>query len=186
VAFWHSSKNISGNDDGSPSSIQKTSEVSSCASSDAAAPVSSVLEERLAVSADAHLINGNRIRVAVPHDVRFTGHLYFDGPVRIDGQMEGEFSSTSSLLVSPCACVRAKVSVVTLNVEGSVNGQVEASDTIEIKSGGVMEGRLEARALLLREGGICNAEVKTGIVGTCAFSISENEGQLSLAMAANG
>ena len=144
----------------------------------------SLPDEKPAAPLDSYLLNGGKVRTAIPREVSFTGKLYYDAPVRIEGKVQGEFSSTNELVVSADARMDAKVSVGTLVVEGCVNGQVRAFEKVEIKAGGSMEGVLEAPVLLLHEGGFCNADVKTGVLPAFA-ALPDEQGQLALGLAVN-
>lgn len=81
------------------------------------------------------------------------GKLRFDSPVRIDGSLIGEVTSTSVLIVGEQAVVKAIVNVGSLVVHGQVTGQVEAHEKVEIKEGGSLEANIKTKHLVIDQGG---------------------------------
>ena len=81
------------------------------------------------------------------------GKLRFDSPVRIDGSLIGEVTSTSVLIVGEQAVVKAIVNVGSLVVHGQVTGQVEAQEKVEIKDGGSLEANIKTKHLVIDHGG---------------------------------
>lgn len=102
------------------------------------------------------------IRSALGPGTVIEGKLRFDAPVRIDGNLIGEVTSSSMLVVGEQAVVKAIVSVGTLVVRGQVTGQVEAADKVEIKDGGILEANIKTKQLIIDEGGFfrggCNTQ----------------------------
>ena len=102
------------------------------------------------------------IRSALGPGTVIEGKLRFDAPVRIDGNLIGEVTSSSMLVVGEQAVVKAIVSVGTLVVRGQVTGQVEAADKVEIKEGGILEANVKTKQLVIDEGGFfrggCNTQ----------------------------
>lgn len=125
-------------------------------------PVGFGVGDRLSLASDPYLVNGGKVRVAIPRNVSFRGSLYYDAPVKIEGKVFGNFSSTNDVFVAKAAHVEGRLSVGMLLVEGAVKGQVQAFEKVEIRDGGAVDGQLQSRALVLHEGGACNAEIKAG------------------------
>ncbi|HMO17990.1 MAG TPA: polymer-forming cytoskeletal protein [Oligoflexia bacterium] len=99
---------------------------------------------------------GSNLKSALGHGTVIEGMFSFEDPVKIDGSLKGEVRSTSALIVGPDAHVNARIKVGTLIVLGSVQGEVEAEDLIEVRSTGLLDGDLVTRRFAVEEGGIFN------------------------------
>src|SRR5579862_202142 len=62
----------------------------------------------------------------------FDGKLSFDGQVRIDGKFQGQISTKDTLVIGDGAKVNAEISAGTVIVNGSVEGNIKASQMIEL------------------------------------------------------
>ena len=82
---------------------------------------------------------------------KINGQLSFEGPAQIDGQIEGEIVAQSSLVIGPGALVRAKIKAVSVVVAGTVSGEINASERIEIQASAKMSGSLAAPRIAVDE-----------------------------------
>lgn len=96
---------------------------------------------------------GSNVKSALGHGTMIEGTFRFDTPVCIDGTLLGEVVSSSVLIVGTQASVRAKVKVGSIVVLGSVIGDVEADELIEIRCGGQIAGDIITKRLAIEEGG---------------------------------
>src|SRR5262245_38501607 len=94
--------------------------------------------------ADAHTILGR--------EAKFSGKLTFEGAVRIDGNFEGEIFTDDLLLIGPGAEVKAQVNVGSVIINGSVEGDVTAKSSVEIKAPGRLRGNVVTPALIIEKG----------------------------------
>ncbi|MCC6221788.1 MAG: polymer-forming cytoskeletal protein [Deltaproteobacteria bacterium] len=96
---------------------------------------------------------GSAIKAALGPGTTIEGKLSFESPVRIDGTLKGEITSTSTLIVGEGGVIEAGVKVGSLIVLGQVVGNVEAQELIEIQSTGSLEGDISTKRLTIEEGG---------------------------------
>ncbi len=96
---------------------------------------------------------GGNIRSALGSGTVVEGRFSFDEPVRIDGVLTGEVHSTSALIVGENAVVNANIHVGSLILLGTVTGPVIASDLIEVRRGGVLEGKVQTERIAIEDGG---------------------------------
>ncbi len=112
--------------------------------------------------ADAHTILGR--------EARFNGKLTFEGAVRIDGHFEGEIFTDDLLLVGPGAEVKAKLTVGSVVINGTVEGDIVATASVEIKAPGRLKGNITTPALVIEKGvvfdGSCHMADAAGPVKT--------------------
>ena len=83
---------------------------------------------------------------------KISGKLYFDGPARIDGQVEGEVSAKESLSIGESAVVNAQLRAASVIVAGKVTGDITAGSRIEIRPSARVMGNLTAPVLVVHEG----------------------------------
>ena len=95
-------------------------------------------------------------------DVEFKGSLKFKDQLRINGKFEGELSSSGTVHVGPQGDVKADVNVGGAVVEGKVNGNINASDRVELRATAQMIGDIKAAKLIVEEGVV--------FVGRCEVS----------------
>lgn len=99
-----------------------------------------------------------QVRSALSSGTLVQGKLTFDGPVRIDGQLSGEISSSSLLIVGPNGKIDASVQAAQLVIFGHVKGEVIVKKKVRIHSSGILEGEIRCPSLTVEEGGVLNAE----------------------------
>jgi cytoskeletal protein CcmA (bactofilin family) len=95
-----------------------------------------------ALTGEAHLDRGTRV----------SGKLSFDGPARIDGEVDGEIISKDSLHIGETAVVTAQIKAAAIVVGGKVSGDITGSQKIEIRPSAKVTGNLAAPLLSIHEG----------------------------------
>lgn len=99
---------------------------------------------------------------------KVTGKLVFDGPGRIEGQVEGEIAAQETLTIGEGAIVNAKVAGATIIVEGKVTGDVTARQRLEIRASGKVHGNVSAPSLVVQEGAVLDGQCSMGSAETKA------------------
>ncbi|MBL7663108.1 polymer-forming cytoskeletal protein [bacterium] len=99
---------------------------------------------------------GTHIRAAIGTGTVIEGKLSFDSPVRVEGTLHGEVTSPSALIVGSHGIVDAKVRVGTLIVLGTVTGDIQVEDLIEIRRGGRLDADITVKRLVIEDGGAFN------------------------------
>jgi cytoskeletal protein CcmA (bactofilin family) len=97
-----------------------------------------------AMEARAYLDQGSKV----------SGKLSFDGPARIDGQVDGEITAKDSIMVGESAVVTAQIKAASVIVAGKVSGDITASQRIEIRPSARVLGNLTAPVLVVHEGAV--------------------------------
>jgi cytoskeletal protein CcmA (bactofilin family) len=92
----------------------------------------------------------------------FEGKLTFEGQVRIDGKFSGQIFTKDTLVIGEGAKVMAEISAGTVVVNGVVEGNIKASQLIELHQPARVKGNLETPALQMDKGvlfeGSCKME----------------------------
>jgi cytoskeletal protein CcmA (bactofilin family) len=114
-------------------------------------------------------MNAPEITTILGQGSAFDGKLTFEGAVRIDGQFSGEIRTTGTLIIGETAEVKADVDAATIVVEGTVRGELHASESIQIHKPAKVHGNLTTPNLEIERGslfeGNCQmAEADTRVV----------------------
>jgi cytoskeletal protein CcmA (bactofilin family) len=92
----------------------------------------------------------------------FTGDLKFEEGFRIDGKFEGKITSGSELVIGETADVEAEIHVKKLLVNGSLRGNVVASERIDLQPKARILADLTTPALSIEEGAFFQGSCKMG------------------------
>ena len=82
----------------------------------------------------------------------FTGDLKFSTSLRIEGRYSGRIESAGTLHIAPGAKVEADIDVVSVVVAGTVIGNINASERLEIQQSGRVVGNIRTPLLKVAEG----------------------------------
>lgn len=88
---------------------------------------------------------------------RISGKLHFEGPARIDGEVEGEIQG-KNITIGESATVTAQITADSVVVCGKVKGEISASQRIEIRSTARVHGNITAPKLMIHEGAIFDGQ----------------------------
>lgn len=96
-------------------------------------------------------------------DCKIKGTIKFDGPMRIDGKVDGQIITDSGdLVIGETGTVKATITTKSAIVEGWVEGKITASDKVALKKKAHLIGDLKAKTLVVEEGvvfvGRCNVK----------------------------
>ncbi|MBU1040764.1 MAG: polymer-forming cytoskeletal protein [Proteobacteria bacterium] len=91
---------------------------------------------------------------------RFTGHLHFEGSVRIDGNFQGNITSPGTLILGREAVIKGEIEVSSLNANGTVIGTVRATRHVHLHENAVVDGLLVTPTLGIDEGAIVNGSIE--------------------------
>ena len=91
----------------------------------------------------------------------FKGDLSGDEDLRIDGQVEGGVQLAShELTVGESGRVQAQLFARSVVVLGHVTGNVTATERVEIRESGVVEGDVHAPRLVVADGAVLNGRIE--------------------------
>jgi len=102
----------------------------------------------------------------------FEGTLKTDGPVRLQGSIQGEIESKSAIIVEEKARVTARLTAAHVTIAGQVDGQIYCEGRVEIRPTGRVTGEINAGALIVQEGAYFDGNSKMAIPGSNSTSAS--------------
>ena len=109
---------------------------------------------------------GNDITILTT-DVEVKGTVKFDNILKVDGKFEGEMiTENGELIVGKTGTVKASAKVKNASIEGRLEGDVVATEKVELKHNAQLFGDLQARTLVIEEGVIFNGQCNVNPDGT--------------------
>jgi cytoskeletal protein CcmA (bactofilin family) len=85
-------------------------------------------------------------------DSHFEGKLTFERTAKINGKFDGEIKGKGELQVSQNALCKADVEAGAVSVDGRIEGNVAAGDTVRLNGSGVVKGDINAAKMVMQEG----------------------------------
>jgi cytoskeletal protein CcmA (bactofilin family) len=84
-----------------------------------------------------------------------TGEATFKSLLRIDGKFSGRVASpTGTLIVGSGGVVDANIEVAIATIQGTVNGDIIATQRIELGRAGKLNGNIQTPSLIIEQGGV--------------------------------
>ena len=139
-----------------------------------AAPVSTT-PPTLAVVPSGAPIPAARAAVAIGSSIVIKGELSGSEDLLIEGRVEGKISLPGhALTIGNEATISAEVVAKAVIVQGTITGNVTATDRFEIKSGGRVTGDVVSPKISMAEGSEFRGKVDMGRSESQAARISQN------------
>jgi cytoskeletal protein CcmA (bactofilin family) len=104
-------------------------------------------------------------------DARVKGEVSFESAAKLLGTLEGSVTGKGKVHVANGSRCKATVKAKEVAVEGHIEGNVEASDRVEIMANGRITGDVVAAKMNMAEGASIN--------GYCRIGVPEGEGRSS-------
>ena len=77
-----------------------------------------------------------------------------NGALRIDGEFEGEISTTADLIIGEAGKVKATISAKNAMIAGAVTGNMDVRDKLELMPSAKVVGDLKVGTLIIGEGAV--------------------------------
>ena len=90
---------------------------------------------------------------------RLTGDLESDGVIKIEGTIEGGVRNARQVLIGRQGEVKGDIIAREVVVGGRVEGNITASERVEIQGSSVVTGDIHTKTILVLEGGKLNGAV---------------------------
>lgn len=90
---------------------------------------------------------------------KVSGKLHFRGPVRIEGEAEGEISG-DEIVIAAGAVVSARISAAKVSIAGVFSGEVTARERVELMATARAQCTISTPNLVLNEGAQFDGDCK--------------------------
>jgi cytoskeletal protein CcmA (bactofilin family) len=97
------------------------------------------------------------VRAHLDKGTKISGKLFFEGPVRIDGQVDGEISANDAVVIGETAVVTAQLKGASVVIAGKVSGDIIAAKRVEIRPTAKVLGNLTTPILVVHNGALFEA-----------------------------
>jgi cytoskeletal protein CcmA (bactofilin family) len=116
-------------------------------------------------------------------ETQFFGDLSFKKSLQINGTFEGEISSGGFLVIGEGSVVKANINAKVVIVKGTVYGNIEAKEKLEIQPNGKVFGNIRTAKLKIADGVIFEGSCEMikpyeGISGKAGTSNTEAVSQV--------
>ncbi len=103
-----------------------------------------------------------RVMVWVGKSVVFKGELVSSEDMSIDGRVEGTVDVRDHMLtIGPDAEIHANISAKTITIHGAVTGSIKASEKVDIRDTGKVDGNITAPRVAMAEGAELHGRIDT-------------------------
>lgn len=109
---------------------------------------------------ESPMVRSGEVHTLLGKGSEFEGKLTFEGQVRIDGKFSGQINTKDTLVIGDGARVNAEIFAGTVIVNGVVEGNIHATQIIELHQPGRVKGNMEAPALSMDRGVIFEGSCK--------------------------
>ena len=95
-------------------------------------------------------------------DVTLTGNLKSEGNIQINGKVKATISTKSDVFVGEQAVIDGSVKAKNITNTGTVQGNIETSEDLEISPTGKVFGDLAVKNLIIKKGAIFSGKSMMG------------------------
>ena len=91
-------------------------------------------------------------QTVISADVQIIGTIKSNGPIRIDGKLEGDLICAADAVIGRNAVIKGGLQVNSVVIEGAIQGNITAKDKIDMKSTAKVHGDIAAKRLAVEDG----------------------------------
>ena len=100
----------------------------------------------------------NRIDSLIGATTRIEGNVIFSGGLRVDGMVRGNVGAlpdqASTLVISSDARIDGEVQASHVVVNGTINGPVDARETLELQANSRVKGDIHYKSIEIQQGAV--------------------------------
>jgi cytoskeletal protein CcmA (bactofilin family) len=100
----------------------------------------------------------NRIDSLIGATTRIEGNVFFSGGLRVDGTVRGNVAGLpdqpATLVISEQARIDGEVLAAHVVVNGTINGPVDARETLELQAGSRVKGDIHYKSIEIQQGAV--------------------------------
>ena len=101
-------------------------------------------------------LNGQPNRIE--RSTKITGEIVSEADFRIDGTLEGTFTTTGKVVIGKEGVINGNVNCSFADVEGKFSGKIEVKESLSLKSTSSVEGEVIIGKLIVESGASFNAK----------------------------
>ena len=98
----------------------------------------------------------------ISNGVRIEGKVTSAGNIRVDGEIQGDISSKSNVVVGESGQVNGQINADSITIGGRVSGSVKAKDKLTLEAKANLKGDLFTKILVVEAGAKFDGKSKMG------------------------
>lgn len=111
----------------------------------------------------------------ISRGVKIEGKLSCSGSIRLDGEVQGDISSQSTVIVGENGKVNGQINADSITIGGKVTGTVRAKEKIVLEAKANLKGDIITKILSVDAGAVFNGNSKTGDSGNVGTPIETSK-----------
>jgi len=108
------------------------------------------------VDVSSDLLDDEDFDTILSSDINFSGVLNFEKPFLIRGKLSGTIMAHALLVVDEDAVVEANINAPRVVIRGSVKGDINAAEKVEVTITGKLKGNVTAPEIFMETGCVFN------------------------------
>ena len=121
-------------------------------------------------------VENNAINL-IGNGTSINGDITSNGDIRIDGSLKGNLSTKGKVVIGSSGNVKGEVHCKNADIEGKVEGKVDVSELLTLKSASLIQGDIITKKLAIEPGakftGNCNMTAETQASGISTLGSEE-------------
>jgi cytoskeletal protein CcmA (bactofilin family) len=113
----------------------------------------------------------------ISRGVKIEGKLSCSGSIRLDGEVQGDISSQSTVIVGENGKVNGQINAESITIGGKVTGTIRAKEKVVLESKGNLKGDIITKTLSVDAGAVFNGNTKMGESGNISSPIETSKPQ---------
>ncbi len=93
----------------------------------------------------------------ISQGTKIVGNINSEGGFRIDGEVEGNISTSNKIVIGKNGIVHGELSCKDADIEGKVNGKLTITNLLSLKTSSQIDGEVTVSKLAVEPGAIFNA-----------------------------
>jgi cytoskeletal protein CcmA (bactofilin family) len=98
-------------------------------------------------------------------DANFKGEISFDSAAKVLGRFEGSIKAKGKVFIADGSQCKASIEAKEIAIEGQIEGNLEATDRVEVKPTGQVHGDIVAARMTMADGASLDGHVRIGSNG---------------------
>jgi len=109
--------------------------------------------------------------------VKIEGKLSCSGSIRLDGEVKGDISSQSAVIIGENGKVNGQINAENITIGGKVTGTVRAKEKLVLDAKANLQGDIFSKIIAVESGAVFNGNCKMGDTGSFNVSSESNKSE---------
>lgn len=92
------------------------------------------------------------VKTIIAEDIEIEGTITCASDIQFDGKLTGDLECSGNAIIGNKSIIKGNISVKSITIMGKIDGNIDASDRIEMKSTTRLTGDIKAKRLTVEDG----------------------------------